>query len=1162
MTTSEDESRDESRDESGDESSSRATLGGSLLAAAPDVMAADEHRRRKELVRHRLLGDGPPAVRIGRFTLLKLVGSGAMSVVYAAYDDQLERRVAVKLLRAPLALADGRLRREAQAMARLTHPNVVAVYDVGLWEGRWFIAMELVKGQTLDAWLAATRRSWKAVLDVLLQAGRGLAAAHDLGLVHRDFKPANVMVGEDGRVRVLDFGLVRLAEGAAVSDDDGCPSAPSDAPPADPADAESLTATGACIGTPAYMAPEQRAARIADARSDQFSFCVALHEAIFGVRPGAAPAADGLRREAQVPMGLARVLARGLAADPRARWPSMTHLLAELERLRGSARRRRLWAAALGVVALVAVVALASRHLVAEAQRARAALEQQAEHQRVLAHDARLVVAAQRLISRDPTAAAAALREVRHPDKASAWRSIATAALLEPLSTATIRVPEPGCSRVMFDRDGSLAFAHGFGDKLLVGRVDGSATSISPERASRGVWVLSADGDWAIFQSRPHGTEAVLVRNDGSERRTFGELNERLADTSFTGVGTEIVTVSTEGVVRLWRSGNSQVLRTLRELASRDPSKRVFRLSRTGRFLLGDTLDGAYWIWSTRGTGSPMRIVSSPPHRIRFREFATNERWFVMMLEGGDLELWDLEAGGPPRVFRGHEKTIVGVDFSPDGRWLATASYDGTARIWPLDGSTGSVVLRGHTAGVNSVRFAPDGRRVVTVSRDRTARVWSLDGSHDVMVLRGHASHVLAAAFSRDGHKLVTCGREPSLRIWDVGRRPVRFLGRHDDKIWSARLDSDGRRFATVGFDGTARIWHLDGERPPIVLRGHKSSEVYTAIFSPDGRKLVTGGADGTARIWSADGSGEPQVLAGHAGWVYGIAFSPDGRWLATGSKRGEIRLSPVDGSAPVRLLEAGCEQSSQRPVLNLAFSPSGDRLIADAAGCEGNTKVLWIYGERRRVIMGDSAVVRTHIAISSDGRVVTGHQDGVLRVWSPDGDGPLAILRGHAAEIHDLAFSRDGRRLLSASFDGSARIWDLTHPGEPVILRGHEDWVNQASFDAGERRVVTASADSTARVWLLDEPDQPIVLRGHGDEVRYAGFTPGGRVVTASFDGTVRLWSLDEVAVDAPALMEQLRRVTRVCLTADQRMQYLDEPATAAADRFAACERAAGRAL
>ena len=196
----------------------------------------------------------------------------------------------------------------------------------------------------------------------------------------------------------------------------------------------------------------------------------------------------------------------------------------------------------------------------------------------------------------------------------------------------------------------------------------------------------------------------------------------------------------------------------------------------------------------------------------------------------------------------------------------------------------------------------------------------------------------------------------------------------------------------------------------------------------------------------------------------------------------------------------------------------------------------------------------------SGAGRFATGYLVGGVRLWSADGGGLLTTLRGHAAEISTLSFSRDGRRLLSGSFDGSARLWNLEHGGDPLILRGHEGWILDAELDGAERRVVTASADGTARVWQLDDPGQPIVLRGHQSDVRYAGFTPEGRVVTASFDSTVRLWNLDEVAADAPALMQQLRRTTTVCLTADQRMQYLDEQAGLAAERFTACERAAGR--
>jgi WD40 repeat protein len=247
--------------------------------------------------------------------------------------------------------------------------------------------------------------------------------------------------------------------------------------------------------------------------------------------------------------------------------------------------------------------------------------------------------------------------------------------------------------------------------------------------------------------------------------------------------------------------------------------------------------------------------------------------------------------------------------------------------------------------------------------------------------------------------------------------------------------------------------------------------------------------------------------------------------------------------------------------VHDLIFGPRGDRLAANAAGADGKTALLWLE-DGRRGQLGTLRNGKVALAMSRDGRIATGEQDGSIQLWSDGGAGPLAVLRGHGAEIHALAFSRDGQRLLSASLDGSARVWALGRPGPPVpiLLRGHEDWVLGAAFDVAERRVVTASSDGTARVWDLAEPEQPIVLRGHAGDVRYAGFTPEGRVVTASFDGTVRLWSLDEGAADPRALMEQLRQATSVCLTPDQRMRYLEEPAAISAERFAACERAAGR--
>jgi eukaryotic-like serine/threonine-protein kinase len=276
--------------------------------------------------------------RFGRFRTLEKLGEGGMGVVLAAHDEQLDRRVALKFLTRAGAdnKARERLFREARSLARLSHPNIVAVYDVGEIDALPYLAMELVEGCTLRAWIEGdAERPSPGRLEVLrmfLEIGHGLAAAHELGVVHRDFKPDNVLVGADGRPRVVDFGLASIGKAAGV----GRPAIDDDANP-------SLTATGAMMGTPAYMAPEQWHGQAADARSDQFSFCVALFAALYGRAPfeGATMAAlmaavleedpAAIPAAERVPDPLHRAILRGLARDPEQRWPSLSTLLERIE---------------------------------------------------------------------------------------------------------------------------------------------------------------------------------------------------------------------------------------------------------------------------------------------------------------------------------------------------------------------------------------------------------------------------------------------------------------------------------------------------------------------------------------------------------------------------------------------------------------------------------------------------------------------------------------------------------------------------------------------------------------------------------------------------------------------------------------------------------------
>jgi tetratricopeptide (TPR) repeat protein len=278
-----------------------------------------------------------PARWIGRYRVLHELGRGGMGITYAAHDSALDRGIALKVVRPDVAAEEGAQRRlqwEAQALARLAHPNIVAVHDVGVHDGRTYIAMELVKGRILDARSMATTHTWQVVVQLFVQVGTGLQAAHEAGLVHRDVKPSNIMIGDDGRVRLLDFGLARTGDGDAQPPD-------SHAGSGSDADESSLL-----VGTPGYVAPEQIDGLPADARSDQFSFCVTLFEALYGERPFAGKSArilrsmifHGIHRELpekvaeRVPPWLHAAVVRGLAFDPAARWPSMRDLLAVLQR--------------------------------------------------------------------------------------------------------------------------------------------------------------------------------------------------------------------------------------------------------------------------------------------------------------------------------------------------------------------------------------------------------------------------------------------------------------------------------------------------------------------------------------------------------------------------------------------------------------------------------------------------------------------------------------------------------------------------------------------------------------------------------------------------------------------------------------------------------------
>jgi len=289
----------------------------------------------------------PVGTEIGRYVLAERIGAGGMGNVYRARDPKLDREIAVKLVAGSLESAQQYLEREAQAMAKLSHPNVCTVHDIGTWNDQLFIAMELCSG-SLATWLAESR-PWREVVQRFVAAGRGLAAAHRIGLVHRDFKPDNVLVAADGTVKVSDFGLVRSSAGKLSTGSN----------------------PDLIEGTPAYMAPEQIEGSDVDARADQFAYAVSVWEGVCGGRPfqpevGTRDVMQGMLRAirsrrlmrsttSEVPKRVLQILERALSPDPGERYPSLDVLVDALERAARPSRKRQV-AIALGGAAVIAAV--------------------------------------------------------------------------------------------------------------------------------------------------------------------------------------------------------------------------------------------------------------------------------------------------------------------------------------------------------------------------------------------------------------------------------------------------------------------------------------------------------------------------------------------------------------------------------------------------------------------------------------------------------------------------------------------------------------------------------------------------------------------------------------------------------------------------------------
>jgi WD40 repeat protein/predicted Ser/Thr protein kinase len=989
-------------DPASDPDPARPSDGATWSAGATGSHAIDRELQR-QLVGAALFATraGP---RIGRFAVTERLGAGASSVVYSAWDELLDRWVAIKLFVADSSATRDQVQREARALARLSHRNVVAVYDAGEWNGHAFIAMERILGTTLARWQAERKRPTAELLAAYLQAGRGLAAAHQAGLVHRDFKPANVMVAGDGRVVVADFGLV----GGMAGD-----------PGAAPGEPGSATTTQTPIGTPAYVAPEQRRGAAPHPSADVYSFSLALCEALIGWHPMRAPDAWSRALARRVPRRIHRAICAGLAAQPASRGDTMAALLDAL-----TPRRRGQRTAALAVAGLAATTAAA-----AALRSGGGAAKPEPIAPPVF------TAPSHRALARQIDAWRTTPPRPDAPGAAAALRALVLAPLPTELPcdwpAAPVSVTLGSDHAVgVDDRGRALACALDggavspvtddarcavAGPDGLIGYVD-RALHIQVVRATANGWQpVAATMPYTVLLTppTPQLCPIVVLSERGGGARiaaprwpTAVDRAARIAASAshdevrlFDGAGRELssraipsspfapqlavsqdraLVVPLHGPLLWWQADPGQWREERVHFDT--PALTRARLSPSGRRALLVNEIGGLEV-RTLGGGRTAWLTSDP---IRDAVFRDDDTVIAADLDNR-LWRWDLPAqrSGVVAIHRG---AVWSVATSPEV--VASGSEDGTATV--VDRATGGARLQLHP-GTEIYRVVVDGDRVVTAGNDGLGRWdWRTGAQAPLADGRGLRIWDLLPATAGDGARIYLAGAlaDGAIFAWDAGERVAIAGGRPATRISDLALGPDGRTIAAVDSDGQLIVFDAVTRRPSFTVTAHRGWARHVA-FDPVTATVVTIGDDGYLRSWA-----------------------PPDR-----AARREVLVSPSHSAVYGLDVQLG-----------RAVTASYDGSVA---------RVDLASGEIVRRYRGHTSAVRT-IRLRADGRwFATGDHAGRVCLWQIDDDECHTWLDGHRAAVLDVEFADDGT-IFTASNNGVVRYWRPTYD-QPIdaLLRG-----------------------------------------------------------------------------------------------------------------------------